>query len=376
MTSWQEFDRQAMRRALELAERGACTTHPNPRVGCVIAAQQTLVGEGWHASAGEPHAEVFALREAGSRARGATVYVTLEPCAHHGKTPPCTDALIGAGVARVVYATGDPDSRVDGRGAEQLRSAGIRVDSGLFVADAEELNAGFFSRVRRGRPWVRIKMAASLDGRTALANGESQWITGEKARADVHLWRARSAAVLTGIGTVLADDPALTARAPQAVRQPLRIVLDSRFRTPVTARLLREPGAVRVLGVDPDGAALLTKTWNAMARDASRPGALQAQLVAADGRGRVDLAALLQHLGAERINELHVEAGAVLAGAFVAAGLADELLLYVAPTLLGPDARPLLALPALACLAERPRFEIHETLRIGADLRIRLRPAK
>ena len=385
MNIWSQFDEQAMRRALALAERGANTTHPNPRVGCVLAQDQRIVGAGFHERSGEPHAEVFALREAGARARGAAAYVTLEPCAHQGRTPPCTDALIAAGVARVVYAIGDPDARVDGRGAAQLRAAGIQVESGLLAEEAAELNAGFLLRVRHGRPWVRVKMAASLDGRTALANGASKWITADAARADVQYWRARSSAVLTGIGTALADDPALTVRSSSGAttvqRQPLRIVLDSQFRTPIAARLLREPGTARVLGVNAAAAARFAEGLQAASRARLGPAALSSaavsvELVAADSCQRVDLPALLKQLGGEGINELHVEAGAVLAGAFVAAGLANELLLYLAPTLLGPDARPLLALPTLASLAERLRYTVYEIERIGEDLRLRLRPLK
>jgi len=247
------FDRLAMSRALALAERGLETTHPNPRVGCVIARDGRIVGEGWHAFAGEPHAEVLALRAAGEAARGASVYVTLEPCSHHGRTPPCVQALVAAGVARVVFALGDPDSRVDGRGAAALRAAGIAVDAGLMEADAAELNVGFLMRMRHGRPFVRMKIAASLDGRTALANGASRWITGEAARADVQRWRARSSAVMTGIGTVLADDPRLDVRHPADFhRQPLRIVLDGGLRTPPAARLLAPPGNVLILTASDD----------------------------------------------------------------------------------------------------------------------------
>ncbi len=375
MSGWSEFDQAAMRRALLLAERGANSTHPNPRVGCVIARDEQIIGEGFHERAGEPHAEVFALRAVGERSRGATAYVTLEPCSHHGRTPPCADALIAAGLARVVYAIGDPDARVDGRGAARLHAAGMRVESGLLAGEAQELNAGFFTRLRHGRPWVRVKLAASIDGRTALANGESQWITGEAARADVQYWRARSAAVLTGIGTVLADDPALTVRlgAPP-LPQPLRIILDSGFRLPLTARLLREPGAVQVMGVHSAACSALRQALAKLPSSTAEQGLRNAQCVDADASGRVDLAALLAQLGREQINELHVEAGAVLAGAFIGAGLVDELLLYLAPTLLGPQARPLLALPALAALADRPRFALHEVQRVGEDLRLRLRP--
>lgn len=376
MTQWSDTDRRMMQRALELARRGLATTHPNPRVGCVLALGDAIVGEGFHERAGEPHAEVFALRAAGSRARGATAYVTLEPCSHHGRTPPCADALIAAGIARLVYASGDPDPRVDGRGAARVAAAGIAVERGLLAVEADALNAGFLLRLRSGRPWVRVKIAASVDGRTALASGESKWITAEAARADVQQWRARSSAVLTGIGTVLADDPQLNVRGDAArQRQPLRIVLDSRFQTPPGARLFAADGPVQILGVAQDAAArlqqALRRQWPAAAADAHR-----VDCVDADASGRVELTALLRRLGGAQINELHVEAGATLSGAFIAAGLVDELLLYLAPTLLGSEARPLAALPALAHLADRPRFRIHSSDLLGEDLRLCLRPIK
>ena len=371
---WSELDHRAMQRALVLAERGVASTDPNPRVGCVIVQGAQFVGEGYHERAGEPHAEVFALRAAGARARGATAYVTLEPCSHQGRTPPCADALIAAGIARLVYAAADPDPRVNGRGAARLVAAGIRVEHGLLAEEANELNSGFLRRLRSGRPWVRLKLAASLDGRSALASGESQWITGEAARADVQVWRARSSAVLTGIGTVLADDPMLNVRLPAtAERQPLRVVLDSRFQTPPDSRLLQTPGKVRIVGVHAAAADALRAALGVAAAGAARTADCVVECVAANA-GRVDLAALLQHLGAAQVNELHVEAGATLSGAFLAAGLVDELLLYVAPTLLGSDARPLAALPALARLADRLQFNIHSVQRLGADLRLQLRP--
>jgi diaminohydroxyphosphoribosylaminopyrimidine deaminase / 5-amino-6-(5-phosphoribosylamino)uracil reductase len=356
------FDRQAMSRALELAARGLETTHPNPRVGCVITHGARIAGEGFHAFAGEPHAEVHALRAAGTQARGATAYVTLEPCCHHGRTPPCIDALVAAGIARVVFAIRDPDPRVDGRGAAALRAAGIAVESGLLADEAAELNAGFLMRVRHGRPFVRLKIAASLDGRTALGNGASRWITGEAARADVQRWRARSSAVLTGIGTVLADDPRLDVRdPPQARRQPLRVVLDSALRTPVHARLLAPPGEVLILTTSADGAR----------REALE--ARGARIVAA-GEGRLDLAQALRTLAQLESNEVLVEAGAALNGALLAAGFVDELLLYLAPALLGPDARPLACLPPLARMTDRTELRIVEHVAIGGDLRLRLRP--
>lgn len=362
------FDRLAMTRAHELAARGLETTHPNPRVGCVVARGTHIVGEGWHAYAGEPHAEVLALEAAGAAARGATAYVTLEPCAHHGRTPPCVDALIAAGIARVVFAVGDPHPAVDGKGAAALRAAGIGVEAGLMQKEARELNPGFFMRHERGRPFVRVKLAASLDGRTALAGGESRWITGEAARADVQRWRARSSAVMTGIGTVLADDPRLDVREPAGVRrQPLRVVLDTELRTPAHARLLAAPGEVIVM---------------TCSRDASRHAALAAKgvrivpIVAAGATpaARVDLAAALAALAQLEVNELLVEAGPALAGAFIEAALVDELLLYVAPVLLGPQGRPLAALSEPRSLTDAPRFTIVEQAAVGEDVRLRLRP--
>jgi diaminohydroxyphosphoribosylaminopyrimidine deaminase/5-amino-6-(5-phosphoribosylamino)uracil reductase len=366
MTEFSAFDRDAMQRALALAARGLESAHPNPRVGCVVAQGERIVGEGFHARAGEPHAEVFALRAAGAAARGATAYVTLEPCNHHGRTPPCVDALLAAGIARVVYASHDPDPRVDGAGAARLRAAGVSVAGGLLAAEAGELNIGFLSRVRRGRPWVRLKLAMSLDGRTALASGESRWLTGAAARVDVHAWRARSGAVLTGIGTVLADDPQLTVRRePVAARQPLRVVLDSRLRLPAAARLLQEPGETLILTAAAGASAAAARL--------ARPGTVQVESVAADAAGRIDLAAALQRLGTAGINEVWVEAGATLSGALQAAGLVDEWVLYVAPLLLGADARPLLDLPGAATLAAAPRFVTRDVQPVGPDVRIMLR---
>ncbi|MBS0379788.1 MAG: bifunctional diaminohydroxyphosphoribosylaminopyrimidine deaminase/5-amino-6-(5-phosphoribosylamino)uracil reductase RibD [Proteobacteria bacterium] len=357
-----------MRRALELAARGLNTTDPNPRVGCVIARAERIVGEGWHERAGEAHAEVAALRAAGSQALGATVYVTLEPCSHQGRTAPCTLALTGARVARVVYAVGDPNPRVNGSGAEALRAASIAVESGLLENEARELNPGFFKRMVSGRPFVRVKLAMSLDGRTALANGVSQWITGEASRADVHAFRARSSAVLTGIGTVLADDPQLTARPPAGtagVRQPLRVILDTHLRTPQSARLLTGGGEVLLLtalsGLDETRAAALSALG---ARVETLP----------SDAGGLDLGAVLDRLGELEANELLVEAGATLAGAFLTAGLADELLLYVAPRLLGPEGRALVNLPPVATLEAAPGFTLIESVPVGADLRLRLQP--
>lgn len=358
MTAFSEFDRRAMSRALELAERGAETTHPNPRVGCVIARGTQIIAEGWHERAGGPHAEVVALQKLSpggvSAAEGCTAYVTLEPCSHHGKTPPCVNALIAARLGRVVYAIDDPNPEVSGRGAASLRAAGIEVISGLMAGEAEAVNEGFLMRMRAGRPFVRVKLGASIDGRIALANGKSQWITGESARDDVQRWRARSSAVLTGIGTVLADDPQLNVRSSGAQRQPLRVVLDSESRTPASARI----------------------------RDASAPTLILTRSdIGGDEQGRqslqgvqgLDLKAVLAKLGSLEMNEVLVEAGPRLSGAFVRQGLADELLIYMAPKLLGPQARPLFDLPLLEDLQQAPRFRIIEQRLIGEDLRVRLR---
>ncbi len=350
-----------MARALRLAERGLYTTTPNPRVGCVIVREGRVVGEGWHARAGGPHAEVIALAQAGEAARGATVYVTLEPCSHHGRTPPCANALIDAGVGRVVAAMRDPYPQVAGRGIELLTLAGIPTAVGLMQAEAEELNLGFISRVTRGRPWVRLKTAASMDGKTALLNGASQWITGEAARADVHRWRARACAILTGVGTVLQDDPQMNVRGIDTPRQPLKVVLDSRLSTPPTARILA-------------GGALIVAAVDAAARRAALEAA-GAEVVLLPGRdGRVDLAALMQLLAQRGVNELHVEAGATLNGALLANGWVDEWLAYFAPVALGHAARGLFDLPALTDMAARLHFQLMDVRRLGQDLRLILRP--
>ena len=367
-----------MAQALRLAERGLCTTQPNPRVGCVIAHGEEIVGSGWHQRAGGPHAEVFALREAGARARGATAYVTLEPCAHHGRTPPCAEALIAAGVARVVIAVEDPFAQVDGRGIARLRAADIAVDVGLLRDAARELNLGFFSRIERGRPWVRVKLAMSLDGRTALANGDSKWITGEAARADVQRWRARSSAILTGSGTVLADNPRLTVRLPLgplspdavggegwgegAALAPLRVVLDRHLRTPAGSHVLA--GSAPTLLLHGAGASC----------GDDRFAAVELAAVAQQGDA-LDLHAVLALLAARDVNELHVEAGPTLCGALFAGGLVDELLLYIAPLLLGDAARPLLQLPTLADMAERWQLRVLDQRQLGTDWRLRLRSA-
>ena len=368
-----DFDRDAMARALELAARGLETAHPNPRVGCVIARGEHIVGEGWHARVGEPHAEVHALRAAGTAA-GATAYVTLEPCSHHGRTPPCAEALIAAGIARVVFAVADPNPRVNGEGARVLREHGVQVESGLLAEEAAELNVGFLKRMRTGRPWVRVKLAMSLDGRTALSNGDSHWITGTAAREDVQHWRARSGAVMTGIGTVLVDDPRLDVRLaepPGAVRpELLRVILDSRLRTPAAARLFSIPGEVLLLSTHPRG----EDDEHCARRRAALAGLATLEALAADAQAHVSLEAALALLGHREINELWVEAGPRLAGALLAGRLVDELILYVAPRLLGPQGRPLAELPALGQLQDSPWFVIMDSRQLGTDLRLRLRP--
>jgi diaminohydroxyphosphoribosylaminopyrimidine deaminase/5-amino-6-(5-phosphoribosylamino)uracil reductase len=333
----------ALQRALSLAAQAVGLSDPNPRVGCVIlAADGRELGAGHTQAAGQAHAEVMALRDAVARGhdvRGTTAVVTLEPCSHHGRTPPCCDALIAAGIARVVVAVEDPNPLVAGQGTARLRAAGIAVDlaDGATADAARELNIGFFSRMQRGRPFVRLKSAVSLDGRTALPDGRSQWITGEAARTDGHAWRKRAGAVLTGIGTVLADDPRMDVRLVPTEKQPLRIVLDPQGRLPAAARILQPPGEARVIG-----------------------------------SGRADLPALLAELGRQGINELHVEAGPTLSGAFLDAGLVDELLVYQAPLLIG-EGRPLAALSPLAGLGDAPRWRLVEATPVGQDLRLRLR---
>lgn len=354
-------DHEFMARALRLAELGLYTTSPNPRVGCVIVKDGVLVGEGWHHSAGSAHAEINALHEAGDAARGATVYVSLEPCSHHGRTPPCAQALIGAGVSRVIAAMQDPNPQVAGRGLALLQAAGIACACGLLEAEARELNLGFVARMTRGRPWLRVKTAASLDGRTALANGASQWITGPAARRDGHHWRARACAVLSGIATVRADDPQLNVRAIETPRQPLKVVVDSRLELPLSAKVLGDGGLLLV-------SAAHDKTI------AQRAVALRAHgaeiICLPSAEGQVDLSALLTELARRGINEVHVEAGARLNGALLAAGLVDELLLYLAPCLLGDTARGLFGLPALESLAEKHALTITDVRLVGADLRL------
>lgn len=354
------LDHLHMARALRLAERAACTTRPNPMVGCVIAHGEQVVGEGWHQRAGGPHAEIHALRAAGEAARGATAYVTLEPCAHYGRTPPCALALIEAGVGRVVAAMRDPFPMVDGGGFTLLREAGIEVAEGLMAAQARELNHGFLSRIERGRPWLRVKLAASLDGRTAMADGSSKWITGSAAREDVQRWRARAGAILTGAGTVLADDPQLTARLADAeVLPPLRVVLDARLRSLECARV-REGGPPTLYLHDPA---------------VSPPDAADAEFASVPVQnGRLDLGAVLALLAERGINEVHTEAGATLSGALMAGGWVDELLLYQAPTLLGDRGRPLLAGLGIDAMDQQRRMRVVDQRQVGDDLRLLLRP--
>lgn len=354
-------DWSRMARALRLAALGLNTTTPNPRVGCVLVRDGEVVGEGWHQRAGEPHAEVHALAAAGARARGGTAYVTLEPCSHHGRTPPCADALLAAGVARVVAAMEDPNPRVAGSGLARLRAAGVEVDCGVLEPEARALNAGFVSRMTRGRPLLRVKLGASLDGRTALADGRSQWITGPAARLDVQHWRARSCAVLTGVGTVLADDARLTVREFEVERQPLRVVLDSALRTPLDSALLRDAVTAPLL--------LVHGPVDGIRRQClEQAGAQLWQAPMLDGR--IDLGATLQELGRRGLNEVLVEAGATLAGAFMRQDLVDEVLLYQAPLALGSDARGLFDGLRPDSLQQVPRWALVDRRALGADWRL------
>jgi len=360
--SFSAVDHGMMVRALQLAERGLWTTSPNPRVGCVLVRDGEIVGEGWHEKAGEPHAEIHALRATGDRARGATAYVTLEPCSHHGRTPPCAEALIAAGVSRVVAAMSDPNPLVAGQGLAMLRAAGIETASGLLESEARELNIGFVSRMTRGRPWLRLKAAASLDGKTALNNGISQWITGPDARRDGQRWRARACAIMTGIGTVRDDDPQLNVRDVETPRQPLRVVVDSRLETPLSARILQ--GATVLIAGAVDNAekkALLRSTGAEV-------------LILPNAAGKVELKDLLEELARRGINEVHVEAGFKLNGSLLREGLVDELLLYLAPCLIGHDASGLFNLPALTSLDDKRLLQIRDLRQIGEDIRLIARP--
>ncbi|MBA2815414.1 bifunctional diaminohydroxyphosphoribosylaminopyrimidine deaminase/5-amino-6-(5-phosphoribosylamino)uracil reductase RibD [Candidatus Pantoea persica] len=364
-------DERYMARAIELARRGRFTTTPNPNVGCVIVRDGEVVGEGWHQRAGEPHAEVHALRMAGEKARGATAYVTLEPCSHHGCTPPCCDVLIAAGVSRVVAAMQDPNPQVAGRGLYRLQQAGIEVSHGLMMAEAEALNRGFLKRMRTGFPFVQLKLGASLDGRTAMASGESQWITSATARRDVQRLRAQSSAILSSSATVLADDPLLTVRWDEldaetqaqldasALRQPLRVIIDSQNRVTPQHKLIAQPGETWLMCAVPDEHA-----WPASV----------AQIAVPRRDTQLDLVALMMLLGKRQVNSVWVEAGASLAGALLTAGVVDELILYLAPRLLGDAARGLCQLPGLQQLADAPAFSFRDVRQVGPDLRLTLTP--
>ncbi|MCT2416345.1 bifunctional diaminohydroxyphosphoribosylaminopyrimidine deaminase/5-amino-6-(5-phosphoribosylamino)uracil reductase RibD [Pantoea sp. XY16] len=365
------MDERYMARALELARRGRFTTMPNPNVGCVIVRDGEVVGEGWHQRAGEPHAEVYALRMAGEKARGATAYVTLEPCSHHGRTPPCCDALIAAGVTRVVAAMQDPNPQVAGRGLHRLHQAGIDVSHGLMMQEAEALNRGFLKRMRTGFPWIQLKLGTSLDGRTAMASGESQWITSEAARRDVQRLRAQSAAILSSSATVLADDPSLTVRwselntdsqalvDEQQLRQPVRVIIDSQNRVTPQHRLISQPGETWLMRHQPD-----QQHWPASVTQIAVP--LREQ--------HLDRVAMMMLLGQRQINSVWVEAGATLAGALLQAGLVDELIVYLAPKLLGHEGRGLCQLPGLSQLADAPAFRFSDVRQVGDDLRLTLTP--
>ena len=368
MSAFDADDHHHMVRALELARHGLYSTPPNPAVGCVLVRWGQVVGEGFHQKAGEPHAEIMALQEAGVASRGATAYVTLEPCSHQGRTPPCADALIAAGVRRVVVAMRDPNPRVDGSGLARLEAAGIKTAHGLLAGEAAEINRGFVRRMVTGRPWVTLKLGASLDGRTALADGTSKWITGERARDDVQRLRARSSAIVTGSGTVVADDPMLTVRDPELDtrgRRPLRVVLDSSLVTPPTAQVLSFAGSTLVL----------TRDAQSPLADPLRESGARVEAVRQAPEG-LDLDAVLERLGELECNEVLVEAGPTLAGDFVRRGLVDEIVVYMAPVVLGDLARGLFNLPPLARMCDRCEFEWREVARIGDDLRLTLRPRR
>jgi len=365
-------DTEGMALALEWAARGMFITAPNPRVGCVIVKDGVVIGAGHTQPAGQAHAEIQALRDAAERGndvRGATAYVTLEPCSHHGRTPPCSDALVCAGLGRVVAAMGDPNPLVAGRGMAQLEAAGIAVACGVLAEAAHELNIGFFSRMRRGLPWVRLKVAASLDGKTALENGESQWITGPDARADGHAWRARTQVILTGIGTVKADDPQLTVRGIDTPMPPRRVIVDSRLEIDLHARILQGAPCWIVAAQEPSTEGGEQKVAAHEQKAAALRAAGHEILYLPNAHGKVDLPALMRELGRRDINEVHVEAGAKLNASLVREGCVDELLVYLAPSLIGPG-QGMFDLPPLAQLAQRRQMRFHDAVRVGADLRI------
>jgi diaminohydroxyphosphoribosylaminopyrimidine deaminase / 5-amino-6-(5-phosphoribosylamino)uracil reductase len=357
------LDQSFMRRALELAERGMYTTTPNPRVGAVIVKDGRIVGEGWHQVAGEGHAEVNAVRDAQMKngpdaVKGSTVYVTLEPCSHHGRTPPCADLLVGEGVARVTAAMEDPNPLVAGNGFKRLRAAGIDVRCGLMEGDARDLNIGFVSRMTRALPWVRLKVAASLDGKTALANGQSQWITGPEARKDGHAYRARACAILTGIGTVLEDNPQLNVREVQTPRQPLKVIVDSRLQTPPDARILAEGRVLIACAVE----------------DAAARARLEAKgcevILLPNAAGKVELIDLMRELGKRKFNEIHVESGFKLNGSLLREGCVDELLIYFAASIIGEGGQGMFNLPLLTSLDQRKKLKLHKVSQLGDDLRL------
>jgi diaminohydroxyphosphoribosylaminopyrimidine deaminase/5-amino-6-(5-phosphoribosylamino)uracil reductase len=352
-------DHQFMAEAIRLAERGLYTTDPNPRVGCVITQGTEVVGRGWHVRTGEPHAEINALQDTGKNAAGGTAYVTLEPCCHHGRTPPCSDALIKNKISRVVIGMADPNPNVSGNGIQQLVKAGIEVEVGLLEQQAQNLNPGFIKRMRTGCPYVRSKLAMSLDGRTAMADGESKWITSSEAREDVHRWRARSSAIVTGVGTILADDPSMTARIEENVVMPLRVIVDTNLSTPLSAKILKQPGSTIVMTCSDDDDAI---------EQLQSAGAKIIQI--ARHHNMVNLAAVMDKLGEMEINEVLLETGATLSGAMLEQGLIDEMIFYMAPSLLGDEARGLFRLPAIKNMSDRIELTVNDIRPVGRDWRI------
>ena len=360
MSEFSAAESAFMERALHLAKHGQYSAHPNPMVGCVLVKDGNVVGEGWHALAGEPHAEINALQAAGENARGATAFVTLEPCAHHGRTPPCSDSLIQAGVSEIVVARKDPNPRVDGKGLQALSDAGIPVRCGLMKSEVDSLLAGFLSRIERGRPYVRLKIACSIDGRIAMSNGQSQWISGDEAREDVQRLRARSGAIMTGIGTVLADDPSLTVRDASLNKQgtqPIRVVVDSKLRMPASAKMLRLPGITMIACGDEHKGQNLVDAGAVLIKIAAK-------------NGRLDLSAVLNQLALLQVNDLLVEAGPRLAGGLIEQELVDELIIYQAPHIMGSETLGMFTTPAWTELADRQALRIVETCLVGNDTRI------